>query len=115
MQSIIISLSVGINLLVIRIYFIFEPNEISWLLINNLLLTYMKSLTSYTARATETKVVNYFENSVKFICYSGYMVEGILTRIGKRDIIIITREPNKPNPPSISEQCNLAINAKCYL
>ena len=52
-QSVIISLSVRISLLVIRTYFIFEPNEISRLLINNLLLTYMKSLTSYAARATE--------------------------------------------------------------
>ena len=42
-----------ISLLVIRTYFIFESNEISRLLINNLLLTYMKSLTSKAARATE--------------------------------------------------------------
>ena len=28
----------------------------------------------------------------------------------KRNIILITREPNEPNQPSISEQCNLAIN-----
>ena len=52
-QSIIINLSVRISLLVIQTYFIFEPNEISRLLINNLLLTYMKSLTSKAARATE--------------------------------------------------------------
>ena len=42
-----------ISLLIIRTYFIFESNEISRLLINNLLLTYMKSLTSYATRATE--------------------------------------------------------------
>ena len=63
-----------ISLLIIRTYFIFESNEISRLLINNFLLTYMKSITSYAARATEVlSTIDYFENSVKFICYLGYM------------------------------------------
>ena len=52
-QSIIISLYLRISLLVIRTYFTFEPKEISRLLINNLLLTYMKYLTSKAARVTE--------------------------------------------------------------
>ena len=34
-------------------FYIWEPNDISCLLINNLLLTYMTSLTSKAARATE--------------------------------------------------------------
>ena len=38
----------------------------------------MKTLTSKAARATEALItINYFGNSVKFICYSGYMVYGI--------------------------------------
>ena len=74
----------------------------------------MKSLTSEAARLTEIYKL-LWELSQVYLLFGLYGLGYLDQNNWKRDIILITREPNEPNQPSISEQCNLAINAKSHL